>query len=272
MRYYVVNAFADDLFGGNPAGVCVLDAWPDEALMQSIAMQNNLSETAFVVKKADPPCTYGLRWFTPESEIDLCGHATFGAAYALFRFYEREETEIRFDALLRGHRLSVRRGGGGLLTMDFPSVPPVPFGYEPYMGEALGAVPSEVWKTERDLLLVFDSEDTVASLRPDFEKLKAFPVGLSCYVTARSERPGRDFVCRAFWPKIGIDEDPVCGSMHTTLAPFWAERLGRPDVVSRQVSRRGGTVFCELAGDRVKLSGRGQLYLEGEILPSPEEA
>ncbi len=237
--------------------------------LSEIAAQNNLSETGFVVKESDQPCTYGIRWFTPVDEIDLCGHCTFGSAYILFRFFEPGETVIHFNALMCGYHLIVEKQGE-TLTMVFPATPPVPYQYADYMGDALGAVPSEVWKTDRDLLMVFDSDRTVAELTPDFQKIKAFPVGLSCYVPARSSDPAFDIVARAFWPKIHVNEDPVCGSMHTTLMPFWQERLQKDRIVSRNLSSRGGTVICQRAGDRVKLSGQGKLYLTGHILTDEE--
>ena len=265
LKYYVADAFAEAPFEGNPAGVCVLDEWIPMEKMAKIAMENNLSETGFAVKVGSDPCTYELRWFTPVGEIDLCGHCTFGTAYILFRFYEQETDVIHFNTLKCGYHLVVEKQGDRIV-MDFPSLPPEPFEYADYMGEGVGAVPSEVWKTDRDLLLVFDSDETVIGLRPDFEKLKAFPVGLSVYVTAKSSDPRFDIAARAFWPKISVNEDPVCGSMHSALMPFWGGRLGKDKIVSRNYSRRGGTVWCEQAGDRVKISGKGAMYLIGEIL------
>ena len=264
LNYYVVDAFATKAFEGNPAGIIVLDEWLPEELMLKIAIENNLSETAFTVKKAESPCTYELRWFTPGGEIDLCGHATIGTASILFQFNEQNKEEIQFHALKCGHHLNVSRRGE-LLTMDFPSVPPEPYYYQDYMGDALGAVPAEVLKTDRDLMLVYDSAETIRNMQPDFTKIKQFPVGLSVYVTARSDNPEYDIVCRAFWPKLNIDEDPVCGSMHTTLVPYWCDKLGKNILVSRQVSTRGGTLYCSLDKDRVKLSGTSRLYLTGEI-------
>lgn len=264
IQYFVADAFADALFEGNPAGVCVLDRWLPPDTMRKIAMENNLSETGFVVKERDEPCTYALRWFTPVDEIDLCGHCTFGTGYILFRFFEQGQTEIHFDALKCGHHLVVSREGD-TLTMAFPSLPPVRYEYSDYMGDGLGAAPSEVWRTERDLMLVYDSDETVRNLKPDFGKLKAFPVGTSVYVTARSSDPRYDIVARAFWPKLNIDEDPVCGSMHCTLVPYWRERLGKEKIISRSLSRRGGTIACWQVGDTVYLSGHGAFYARGEL-------
>lgn len=265
LKYYVADAFADTVFEGNPAGVCVLDEWIPREKMAKIAMENNLSETGFVVKENDNPCTYGLRWFTPVGEIDLCGHCTFGTAYILFRFFEQDAKEIHFNTKKCGYHLIVTKDGD-LITMDFPSIVPEKYEYADYMGEGVGAVPSEVYKTERDLLLVYDDEETVRDLKPDFQKIKAFPVGMSVYVTAKCKSDRYDIVARAFWPKINVNEDPVCGSMHAALMPFWQERLGKDSIVSRNLSERGGTVFCMQCGDRVKISGWGALYSVGNIL------
>lgn len=263
-KYYVADAFADAVFEGNPAGVCVLDDWIPAEKMTKIAMENNLSETAFVVKESD--CTYGLRWFTPVGEIDLCGHATFGASYILFRFEEKEATQLHFNTKKCGYHLVVEKNGT-LLTMSFPSIIPEKYEYADYMSEGVGgAVPREVYKTERDLILIYDSEETIQNMQPDFSKIKEFPVGLSVYVTALSNNEKYDIVARAFWPKINVNEDPVCGSMYCALMPFWRERLGKNKLVSRQLSQRGGMVYCEYCGDRVKISGRGALYAVGNIL------
>ncbi|HIY03852.1 MAG TPA: PhzF family phenazine biosynthesis protein [Candidatus Anaerotignum merdipullorum] len=265
LKYYVADAFADDVFEGNPAGVCVLDEWLPLEKMAKIAMENNLSETGFAVKEKENPCTYGLRWFTPTGEIDLCGHCTFGTAYILFRFFEQNTPEIHFDTKKCGYHLIVEKHGD-MLTMDFPSIMPEPYTYEEYMGDGVGAVPSEVYRTERDLVLIYDSAETVRNLKPDFSKIKEFPYGLSVYVTAKSDDTNYDFVARAFWPKINVNEDPVCGSMHCALTPFWKARLGKDKMAARSLSARGGTVYCEDCGERVKLSGRGALYLVGNIL------
>lgn len=265
LKYYVADAFADEAFTGNPAGVCVLDEWIPIEKMEKIAMENNLSETGFVVKESDDPCTYGLRWFTPVGEIDLCGHCTFGTSYILFRFFEQDKKEIHFNTLKCGYHLIVTKKDD-LITMDFPSIVPQKYEYADYMGEGVGAVPSEVYKTDRDLILVYDSEETVKNMTPDFQKLIDFPVGLSVYVTAKSNNENYDIVARAFWPKIKVNEDPVCGSMHGALMPFWKDRLGKDKIISKNLSQRGGTVFCEQCGDRVMISGRGVLYLVGNIL------
>lgn len=259
--YYVVDAFACEPFGGNPAGVCVLDEWIDEKLMQQIAAENRLSETAFVVQQTAG--SYLLRWFTPTNEIDLCGHATFGTAFVLFRFYEPDAQTLRFHAPYKGYDLVCTRAGDRI-QMEFPRIAPHPLPFQQAMADAVGATPSEVLATERDLVLVFDDEQTVSDMQPDMQKVARLEHGLSVYVTAPSKT--WDYVARAFWPKIGIPEDPVCGSMQSALVPYWSERLGRRELVCRQTSARGGTVWCEDTGDAVLISGVGSLYLRGHIL------
>ncbi len=259
LKYYVVDAFADNIFEGNPAGVCILDEWIPMEKMEKIAIENNLSETAFAVKEGD---TYGLRWFTPGGEIDLCGHATLATAYVLFRFVETDTLVVRFNTKKMNHQLQVVKKGD-LYEMDFPTITPEKYHLTELMVDALGAVPTEVLKTHRDLLFIFDSEDTVKNLTPNFSKIKQFPEGLSAYVTAKSVE--FDFVARAFWPKINIDEDPVCGTMYCSLIPYWREKTGLDKIVARSVSERGGTVYCEYCGDRVKLIGRALLCAIGNI-------
>ena len=265
LKYYVADAFADEAFQGNPAGVCILDEWIPNEKMQKIAMENNLSETGFAVKVKDDPCTYELRWFTPICEIDLCGHCTFGVSYILFRFYEPDVKEIHFEGLYAGYHLVVGRDGDKII-MDFPVIKPEPFAFEDYMSEGIGAVPKEVYKTERDLVLVFDSAETVKNLEPDFAKLNDFPVCLSVFATAESDDPRYDVVARAFWPKIGINEDPVCGSMYSALTPLWTDLLSKESIAADNLSRRGGRVYSEIKDGVVKISGHGALYLEGNIL------
>ena len=259
LKYYVADAFADEVFEGNPAGVCILDEWLPIEKMEKIAIENNLSETAFAVKEGD---VYGLRWFTPGGEIDLCGHATMGTAYILFRFVEKDAKRIEFHTKKAGYELAVEKKGD-LYEMDFPAMEIEECKVEDYMTEALGAEPLEVWKTYRDMVFVLDSEETVKNLEPDLRKIKEFPEGLSAFVTARGKE--YDIVARAFWPKINIDEDPVCGAMFCALMPYWKEKAGLDKVVARQLSARGGTVYSEYKGDRVKISGRAALYLEGNI-------
>lgn len=258
--YYVVDAFADAPFQGNPAGVCIVESWPDDATMLAIAAENRLSETAFAIRRG--PARYDLRWFMPTGEIDLCGHATFGTAFALFRFHEPDAKAIHFHAPMKGYELVCTRVGNRI-QMEFPRIPPQPFAFEPIMETAVGARPAEVLATERDLVLVFDDEAEVNGMQPNLAAVEAIPHGLSVYVTAPSAT--WDYVARAFWPKMGIPEDPVCGSMQSALVPYWAERLGKRELVCRQTSPRGGTVWCEDTGDAVLISGTGSLYLQGQI-------
>ncbi len=252
---YQVDAFTNRLFGGNPAAVCPLETWLDDRILQSIAAENNLSETAFFVPRGD---RFHLRWFTPAAEIDLCGHATLGAAFVIFRYVKPQLQAAYFDTL--SGELVVNREGERL-AMNFPSRPPVPCneGIDA-MAAALGARPRELWAA-RDYLALFDSEEQVRSLEPDFKALAK--LGRMAIVTA----PGRevDFVSRFFAPGHGIDEDPVTGSSHSTLIPYWAGRLGKNSLHAWQVSRRGGDLYCELQGERVKIAGTAVPYLEGWI-------
>jgi PhzF family phenazine biosynthesis protein len=256
MRYYVVDAFAEKVFEGNPAGVCVMEQWLADELMQKIAIENNLSETAFTVREEKG---YHLRWFTPGGEIDLCGHATLATAYILMRFVETDAQSVHFDTL--SGRLTVTRRVD-LYEMDFPSIDPKPYTLTDKMVEALGVTPLEVYKG-RDLIFLLESEDTVKNLTPDFEKIRQFPEGLAVFVTAPSQE--FDFVARAFWPKLGINEDPVTGSMYCSLLPYWKAKLHKTRMIAKQVSRRGGIVYLEDCGERVSISGKTALYSIAEI-------
>jgi PhzF family phenazine biosynthesis protein len=257
MKYYVVDAFADGVFGGNPAGVCVLEKKLDNDLMQKIAAENNLSETAFVYKKSEGK--YDLKWFTPKSEINLCGHATLGTAYIVTNFVDVGIKEMHFDTLsgiLEVHRHEE------LFTMNFPSIMPerieIPLGLE----EALKAKALEVYLA-RDLMALLKDEETVASLKPDFGKIVALADGSGVIVTAKGTEA--DFVSRCFYPKLGVNEDPVTGSAHSNLIPYWAEKLNKKKMTAIQLSERKGAVYCEMSGDRVNISGYAVLYLNGEI-------
>ncbi len=254
--YYVVDAFADAPFAGNPAGVCLPETPLADELMQKIAAENNLPETAFVVKNG---AAWDLRWFTPETEIDLCGHATLGTAFVLDRCAGAPGPHV--FRTKSGELRVVRKGD--LLEMDFPSRPPVSVPVVAAMSEALGARVLEAHQS-RDLVLVLESAGAVRRLAPDMDKLQAVPDAFGVIVTARGEGDA-DFVSRFFAPGAGIPEDPVTGSAHSTLIPFWAERLDKKVMKARQLSPRGGTLFCEHAGDRVKIAGAARLYLQGKI-------
>ena len=252
---YQIDAFTDRQFGGNPAAVCPLTEWLDDATMQAIARENNLSETAFIVREAE---SWRIRWFTPATEVKLCGHATLAAAFVYFRHIEPTATSISFTSL--SGPLQVSRDGERL-TLDFPRRNPAPEEAPPPLAQALGVTPREVLAID-DWLVLLDSEQQVRELHPDFTLLRQLP-GRGVIVTA--EGRDCDFVSRFFAPKVGVDEDPVTGSAHTILTPFWAARLGRKRLRARQLSARGGELFCELRGDRVAISGTAVPYLSGRI-------
>jgi len=256
---YQVDAFADAPFRGNPAAVCPLEAWlPDETL-QAVAEENNLSETAFFVPDGE---AYELRWFTPTAEVTLCGHATLASAFVLFTEIDPELEAVTFRS--RGGVLRVRRDGE-LLRMAFPRYDPAPCDAPPdALLDGLGTEPVRVLETEKlpNYYVVLDAEETLAALEPDLRAWRGLhPHGVA--VTA----PGgtADFVSRYFAPSYGIPEDPVTGSIHSALTPFWAERLGRRRLRARQISRRGGELRCELGEEGVEIAGRAVLYLRGEI-------
>jgi predicted PhzF superfamily epimerase YddE/YHI9 len=254
---YQVDAFTDSLFGGNPAAVCPLEAWLPEKTMQAIAAENNLAETAFFVREGTD---YALRWFTPTVEVDLCGHATLAAGEIVFRFIEPERDSVSFRTMNAG-TLMVRRSGE-MLALDFPARPAVPVDPPPGLVAALGGAPREVLRA-RDHLVVYGSAAEVAALDPDPAALAK----VDCWA-AIVTAPGEDridFVSRFFAPAQGVPEDPVTGSSHCTLVPYWAERLGKAKLEARQLSRRGGALSCALNGDRVTIAGRAVLYLQGQI-------
>lgn len=255
IKQYQVDAFATRVFEGNPAAVCPLQEWLDDATLQAIAEENNLSETAFFVPS---PRGYKLRWFTPVSEVDLCGHATLASAHVLFDILGYQKPSIVFET--RSGDLTVERKGERLV-MDFPSVPPRPCVSPEALTQGLGQVPVEVLAAD-DYIAVFDSAAVVRALVPDMALLKTLDLR-GAIVTA----PGidTDFVSRFFAPRLGVDEDPVTGSAHCALTPYWAKRLGKSILTARQVSKRGGSIDCELKADRVILSGRAVTFMEAEI-------
>ena len=256
MKYFVVDAFAEKVFGGNPPGVCVLEKPLDAELMQTIAKENNLSETAFVYPEKDYYC---LRWFTPADEIDLCGHATLGTAYVISNFVEKDTKIMKFHT--KSGVLTVEKKGD-LFEMDFPSRMPEKIDTIEKVAEVIGIRPMET-HLSRDLVVVLQNEEQVKNIQPDFVKMKQLGIGLGVIVTAKGER--EDFVSRYFAPELGVNEDPVTGSSHSTLIPFWSERLKKQKMVARQLSQRGGILYCENAGQRVKVSGSAVLYMIGEL-------
>jgi predicted PhzF superfamily epimerase YddE/YHI9 len=249
--YYHVDAFTGRIFAGNPAGVCLLDSWPDDALLQNIAAENHLPETAFVVADGE---VFALRWFSPRMEIDLCGHATLAAAHVLHLTGLVPVGPIRFST--RSGPLRVEKQDD-LLLLDFPARPAAACQPPPELVRGLGAQPLEVYKA-RDYLAVFAREEEIIALAPDFSLL----AGLDC-LGVIATAPGRetDFVSRFFAPRAGIPEDPVTGSSHCTLIPYWAARTGKDRLTARQLSARGGELSCEHHGDRVGIGGHAVLYL-----------
>ncbi|MGI6664477.1 MAG: PhzF family phenazine biosynthesis protein [Christensenellaceae bacterium] len=250
MKCYIVDAFAEKLFEGNPAAVCILERWLSDALMQQIAMENNLSETAFAVKEG---ADYRLRWFTPTEEIDLCGHATLATAYIIHRFYAPSSQTIHFHTA--SGTLSVTKNND-FYEMRFPAYALKEVPVTKQMISALGATPTAAYLA-RDLLCIMEHEDIIHSLSPDLQKIRNLE-GAILHVTAKSK--DYDCVSRSFAPKLGVDEDPVCGSGHCHIAPFWANQLGKEKIIARQASKRGGTLYCSVSGARVILSGKAVLY------------
>lgn len=255
MKQYVVDAFTDKVFAGNPAAVCVMDKWLDDELMQKITIENNLSETAFCVREGK---NYHLRWFTPGGEIDLCGHATLATAYVILRFVEPELNEVRFDTL--SGELIVTKNGG-LLEMVFPAYELKPVEVTEQMRDVIGAKPVAAFMG-RDLLCVMDDEAEVRDCAPDMAKVMQLD-GLLLHITAK----GKDYDCvsRSFAPKCGVPEDPVCGSGHCHIIPYWANALGKTELTAYQASRRGGVLYTRVEGDRVILAGKAALFSEAEI-------
>jgi PhzF family phenazine biosynthesis protein len=252
--YYQIDAFTGSLFSGNPAGVCLLTDWLPDAVLQSIAAENNLSETAFVVQRDSH---FDLRWFTPTLEMDLCGHATLAPAHVIFRHLGYRDSVVRFQT--RSGLLTVTRNDD-LLTLDFPARPATVCPAPVELLEGLRATPAITAKSARDYLAVFDTEQAVRELRPDMAALMRLDC-LGIIVTAPGEQC--DFASRFFAPRGGVPEDPVTGSAHCTLIPYWAERLGRSQLRALQVSQRGGELFCEHRGERVGIAGRAVTYSSG---------
>ena len=257
--YYQVDTFTSEIFSGNPAGVCFLAQWLDDAVLQSIAAENYLPETAFVVQRES---SFGLRWFTPTMEMDLCGHATLAPAHVIFRHLGYRDRVIRFET--RAGELTVTRDQE-LLELDFPSRPATPCPTPMLLEQGLGIAPSFTAKA-RDYLAVFDSESIVRELRPDMNALMQLD---SIGVIATAPGKDCDFVSRFFAPRAGVPEDPVTGSAHSTLIPYWAGRLSKSQLHARQISKRGGELFCEQRQDRVGIAGRAITYSTGNLHVQP---
>jgi PhzF family phenazine biosynthesis protein len=255
---YQIDAFTSQRFSGNPAAVCPLQEWLPDATMQAIAAENNLAETAFLVPRGDG---YLLRWFTPVVEIELCGHATLASGYVVTRILAPERRSVIFDTPRAG-RLEVTRDGE-LLVMDFPAWPVEVGTADPHLIAALGLPPTESHVARGRTLAVYDRAEEVAALRPDFAAMRSVPE--ASVIATASGRDGVDFVSRYFAPNHGVDEDPVTGSAHCVLTPYWAARLGKKRLNARQISARGGELICTSRGDRITLAGHAVLYLEGMI-------
>lgn len=257
IKLYQVDAFTSRLFGGNPAAICILEQWLDDSLMQRIAAENNLSETAFVVQQGDG---YGIRWFTPNSEVDLCGHATLAAAHVLFEHHAFPGKKIIFQSRTSGGLAVMKEDGS--LTLDFPADSFEQVRAPQELVEAIGREPVEIYRGRSDYLMIYEEQGEIEAISPDYRQLAGMDLR-GIIISA----PGidTDFVSRFFAPRLGINEDPVTGSAHTTLTPYWAKRLGRSSLSARQLSGRKGELKCRLLGDRVHITGRAVTYLVGEI-------
>ncbi|WP_108831617.1 PhzF family phenazine biosynthesis protein [Aedoeadaptatus coli] len=255
LKQYVVDAFTDQVFGGNPAAVCVMDEWLDDALLQKITKENNLSETAFAVKEGE---NYRLRWFTPGGEIDLCGHATLGTAYVIMNFIEPGLDVVSFETL--SGTLTVTKEGD-LYAMDFPAYDMKPVEVTDAMADVIGAKPIAAFMG-RDLLCVIEDENLVRTMDPDQAKIMELD-GLLLHVSAG----GKDYDCvsRSFAPKLKVAEDPVCGSGHCHILPYWSDVLKKDELKAYQASERGGEIFATLKGDRITLRGKAALFSEATI-------
>lgn len=257
LKIYQIDTFTDTLFTGNPAAVCQLDNWPANQVMQNIAMENNLAETAFFVKKGD---RFEIRWFTPKVEVDLCGHATLASAYVLFRFGNYPGDSIDFYSPRSG-KLRVTREGDRL-TVDLPTdiYEEVPLSAE--LSAGFDIPPTRAFKGKTDYMLVYENESQVKNIQTDLSKI-ALVKGRGVIITAKGDKV--DFVSRFFAPQSGIDEDPVTGSAHTTLIPYWSKVFGKTELSAIQLSERKGYLQCKLLGERVEVSGQARLYMEGDI-------
>lgn len=260
MKLYQVDAFTKELFSGNPAAVCPLEEWLPHETMQNIAAENNLAETAFFIPNGNH---FELRWFTPNSEVELCGHATLATAHVLWKHLNYQGNEIRFKTRFSGD-LSVSRKGK-LLTLDFPQddiqETDIPAALIPALG---GAIPEDLFKGKTDYLLIFENQEEIEKIQPNFQKIAEIEAR-GVIVSARGNEV--DFVSRFFAPRVGVPEDPVTGSAHTSLTPYWSKILGKTEnLTARQLSKRGGNLVCSLKNNRVLISGEAKTYLIGEMM------
>jgi PhzF family phenazine biosynthesis protein len=257
-KIYQIDAFTDKVFGGNPAAVCVLDNWLTADTMQNIANENNLAETAFVAKNNSNG--YDIRWFTPTIEVDLCGHATLASAYVLFNYYGHPTDQINFSTQVSG-LLSVTKSGDNL-TLNFPADVYKKIESPQELIDAFGKAPVETYKGKTDFVLVYGTQKEIETFSPNLNLIKKAG-GRGCIITAPGDEV--DFVSRFFGPQVGVDEDPVTGSAHTSLTPIWSEKLGMTKLKAKQLSKRKGNLICELKGNRVLITGKAVTYLIGEI-------
>ncbi len=257
LKIYQVDAFSNKVFGGNPAAVCILDEWMEDELLQKIAEENNLSETAFAVRQGEK---WNIRWYTPRTEVDLCGHATLATAFVIFNHTQPDLQKIHFYSDRSGDLYVSREKD--LITMDFPKDELHEVENNFVLNQALGRAPTKTFRGKSDYLLIYDSEEDIRHMTPDFNALGKIDAR---GVIISSPSTEVDFVSRFFGPKVGIDEDPVTGSAHTTLVPYWTKRLNKSEMQAKQLSERGGEIFCEDLEERVKISGQAQLYMIGEI-------
>ncbi len=255
---YHVNAFVNGAFTGNPAAVVPLNFWLPEEAMQTIAFQNNLSETAFFVRTNEG---FHIRWFTPTIEVDLCGHATLAAAYIIFEELKYSDSEILLDS--KSGILKVEKSNN-LYYLDFPTAQFEKCEASLELIEAIGAKPTNTYKAKDDYMMVYDNQEVIEKVSPSFSLLKNVQAR-GVIITSKSSDQRFDFASRFFGPASGVDEDPVTGSAHTKLIPFWANFLGKNELIAKQVSKRGGLLYCELKGERVKIGGSASLYLIGKI-------
>jgi PhzF family phenazine biosynthesis protein len=254
---YQIDAFSESIFTGNPAAVCPLESWPEDTVLQQIASENNLSETAFLVRRNDQ---IEIRWFTPETEVELCGHATLASAHVLFHHLDYPADKIVFQSKYSGQLIVTKKES--LLELNFPADLPEPSLPPEGLIHAIGKKPLEIWKGKKDYLLLYGSQEEIEELAPDFTALRSVHAR-GIIVTAAGY--DSDFVSRFFAPAVGVNEDPVTGSAHTTLTPFWAHRLNKLSMEAIQLSKRGGFLNCQLYGDRVLISGKAKTYLIGNI-------
>ncbi|HSM48901.1 MAG TPA: PhzF family phenazine biosynthesis protein [Draconibacterium sp.] len=256
-KIYQIDAFAENIFQGNPAAVVPLESWLPEKLMQQIAFENNLSETAFFVPEKEG---FHIRWFTPVAEVNLCGHATLATAHVIFSHLKSSENEICFNSRSGSLKVKIENN---LIVLDFPALPATHFEIPEEVAKAFHIQPVDCFKGRDDFMLVFENEEQVKQLKPDFQQLVlAKTRGVICTSTSAKY----DFVSRFFAPAVGVNEDPVTGSAHTMLIPYWSEKLGRKELIAKQISARGGILHCKNLGERVAIGGKAVTFLIGEIV------